>query len=211
MRSARLKLLVALPVLLGSLVALQSALIGSSPRSDTSIDREIGRALAQETLRLFRPGSKVTIVMRDTSAFRQPAADAVSSALESGLRQGGVPAATHILLAVDPLRPPQVPPGDFFELLRHGAAGDVIVSLLGPPLLSEEQRTDLGVVKPSVVAFCPGAMGEYINLPLLAEAGLLQGGVIARPAPHRRSAPTPSGESFDSLYTRGLPRAAGKP
>ena len=211
MRSARLKVLISLPVLLGSLFAIQSAVIGPSPRTDTGIDREVGRSLAQEALRLLGPGGRVTILMRDTSAYRQPASDTVAAALERELHKGGAIIAARQLLAVDPLRPPQVPPGDFFELLRHGATGDVIISLLGPPSVSEEQRVALGTIKPKVVAFCPGGMGNYISLPLLAEAGLLHGGVMARPVtrtePGGRAAP----ETFESLYVRGLSGAAGKP
>jgi hypothetical protein len=101
---------------------------------------------------------------------------------------------------LDPQRPLQVPPGDFVELLRKAGTSDVIVSLLGPPFLSEEQRASVGVVKPRVVAFWPGTLEEYANLRPLFEQRLLSSAVIHRPEGLGLGSKTPPAEKFEVLY-----------
>ena len=113
-------------------------------------------------------------------------------------------------LQVDPLRPLQVPAGDLHELLRRGAVGDVIVSFMGAPLLSDEQRASLGGVKPKVVAFCPGGIFGIQELKALAGQGLLHAAVVSRPAKAGASSATgPGREPFDALYERLDPAALG--
>jgi hypothetical protein len=79
----------------------------------------------------------------------------------------------------------------------------VVVSFLGPALLSEEQQAALGSgPHGSVVAFCPGAIPAVMDLRRIAGMGLLHGAVLARtPVP---TTAKPSGErpAFDTLYRR---------
>jgi hypothetical protein len=105
------------------------------------------------------------------------------------------------LIQVDPLRPVAVPPGDFFELIRRSSAEHVLVSLLGPPLLTEEQRNRLGRVKPKIVAFCSGSVAENIHLRQLFDAGLLHAAIVNKPPSataigNHQSVP----DTFDQLY-----------
>ena len=156
---------------------------------------------------------------RDTGTFPQPALDLALGSFTQAIRKSGGSAPAVQALQVDPLRPVQVPPGDFHELIRRGAAGDVIVSLMGPPWLSEEQRASLGGIKPQIVAFCPESPPDHDNLRLLAEQKLLHAAVISRPL--KRNAPKPANfgrEPFDDLYLRvgaadlaKPPTAAGQP
>ncbi len=185
-------------VLVAALVTLAGSWVVWPPRVDTQIHQEIGRALAAEALKLRGPQGQVTLILRDTSSFPQPAANVARASLEQELKRAGAPIRAVHLLQEDPLRPPQVPPGDFFELLRRGAPGDVIVSLMGPPLLNEEQRALLGIPKPKVVAFLPGVLPEQLNLRWLAEQGLLHAAVLGRP----RSQGVAGRESFADLYVR---------
>lgn len=210
MSKSRARLVVSAVVLGGSLAAIGLDLKGLPPPGPGAVEREVGHALAREAQRLLGPSGHVVVVARDPAAYRAPADAAVLDALESGLGRAGAAVSQRQFYAVDPLRPPQVPPGDFFEVLRRAGAGDVVVSLLGPPLLTDDQRVALGVPQAKVVAFCPGAMADYVNLPLLAESGLLHGGVFARPAAASAGA-APVPETFDGLYTAGLPKGAGKP
>ncbi|HTH47501.1 MAG TPA: hypothetical protein VMB21_08330, partial [Candidatus Limnocylindria bacterium] len=55
-------------------------------------------------------------------------------------------------------------------------------------------------VRPKVVAFCPGNLPGYINLPLLAERHLLHAAVLSRTLPAKAGPPV--AETFDSLYVR---------
>ena len=191
---------VSVAAIAGSLLALFLNFGAYPPGTDATVPREVGRALAEAATRLLPPGGRITVLARDTSAFRQPAAGATLDALLGEIRKAGATLASVEILQVDPLRPLQVSPDDFFQLLRRAKAGDVIVSLMGPPLLSDEQRQALGEIKPQIVAFCPGNLPNYIDLRLLAERHLLHAAVLARPLPSK--AAPPLAETFDNLYVR---------
>src|SRR5687768_16652354 len=104
--------LLALPLLLW---------FGSAP-VDKTIHVEMGRKLAAECRQLLGPGGKVTIIARDVEAFQQPAMTTLVSTLES---EFGESIRSVEAIQVDPIRPCEVPPGDFYELLRRLPAGDV--------------------------------------------------------------------------------------
>ncbi len=205
-------------VLLVSLGALFVFWGGMPPRVDTRVHEEIGRALAQEALQLLKPGGKIAVVTRDTDAFKQPAADISLQSFAREVGRAGASLAAVQKLQDDPLRPVQVPGGDFFELIRRGAAGDVIVSFMGPPLLTEEQRSSLGEIKPRIVAFCPGNLPAYINLRLLAEQKLLHAALLSRPQKPGPATAAATQATFNDLYVRAdaaqlvrLPALAGEP
>jgi len=219
MSSSKTTAVLAAMVIVASLGAVFVATSGTAPRLDTRIHEDIGRALAQEALKLLGPSGHLTVVTRDTGTFPQPALDLALGSFTQAIRKSGGSVPAVQALQVDPLRPLQVPPGDFHELIRRGAAGDVIVSLMGPPWLSEEQRGSLGEVKPKIVAFSPGTVPEPAELRLLAEQKLLHAAVISRPLKRNALKPANFGhESFDELYVRvsaadlaKLPAAGGHP
>jgi hypothetical protein len=169
---------------------------------DRRLHSDIGRALAREALRVLPPGGQITVITRDTAAFPQPALDILlRSFLQEIHREADVAVATHAL-QLDPLRPVEVPPGDFYELIRRSNTGRVIVSLLGPPVLTSEQRAALGTVKPKVIAFCSGHLAQALDLDALFRAGLLQAALVARPAPSvPASGPAGEAGAFERLYT----------
>jgi hypothetical protein len=173
-----------------SLLVLSLALFTVPPRVDGKLHADIGHALAAETLKALGPGNKVTIITRDTDAFPQPALDRLLAALERDLRRAGkeIRSVEHIQL--DSIRPVEVPSGDFYELLRRLPAGDVVVSLLGPPLLLPEHQEKLGRPKARVIALCIGRLGGKVEE--FFQAGLLQAAVVNKP--------TPVGRSFNQLY-----------
>ena len=171
------------------------------PRIDRKLHAAIGKALAHEALSLLRPGGRIKVITRDTEAFPQPAIDILMESFKREVRRAGGTTVATQSIQTDPLRRVEMPAGDFFELLRRSSAEQVIVSLLGPPLLTEEQRNKLGSVKPKIVAFCSGGLAEDIDLRQLFNAGLLHAGVVSR----RVSAPTgdkaPKAlHTFDQLY-----------
>jgi hypothetical protein len=175
---------------------------GFGPPIDRKLHSEIGRALAKEALSLLRPGGQIVVITRDTEAFRQPALDILLKSFNKEIRRAGDIAVATQSIQLDPLRPVEVPPGDFYELIRRSSAERVIVSLLGPPALTGEQRTALGRVKPKVIAFCSGNLAETLDLRELFNAGLLQVALINRPAsPVTGDAAPNSSSAFDRLYT----------
>jgi hypothetical protein len=177
------------------------------PSDDTVLAEEVGRAVAAETLSLVGGQGRVVVFARDTSEFAQPAADAALGAFRRSLADAGREVAATRLIAEDPLRPLRVPEGDVFDVLRKSKTGDVLVSFLGPALLSEEQRAALGSSPhASVVAFCPGAIPAVMDLRRLSEMGLLHGAVVAR----TRVAATPTAPSGKAAFETQYRRADGK-
>jgi len=156
---------------------------GFGPGINPKPHEAAGYVLAQQALSLLKPGGQITVIARDTSAFKNPASDILLKNLRKTIQQGGGSISSVQLLQVDPLRPVEVPGGDFFELIRKTPKGGVIVSLMGPPLLSETQRKQLGEINPAIVAFCSGSLSEQVDLRTLFDEGLLHAAVVSRRTP----------------------------
>ena len=104
--------------------------------------------MAQQTLRHLKPGGQVILITRDTTTFENPATDVQLASFRKTLRKARVTVGLIQSLQVDPLRPMEVPSGDFQELIRKAPKGSVIVSFMGPPpLLSSAQRQHLEETK----------------------------------------------------------------
>jgi hypothetical protein len=205
MNRARVISAVSVLVMLASLGAIWRALHDAPPSTPAALPAEIGRVLATEAGKRLGPGGRILLIARDTEAFAQPSFDALNASVQQALKQAGTPPALIRAIQLDPLRPLQVPPGDFVELLRKAGTADVIVSLLGPPFLSDEQRAAVGIVKPQVVAFWPGTLAEYGNLRPLFEQHLLSAAILHRPeglglAGKGGAAMAGSARRFDTLY-----------
>jgi hypothetical protein len=140
----------------------------------------------------LKPGGQITVIGRDTSSFKNPASDILLRSFRKCIQQGHGSIGSVQLLQVDPLRPVEVPAGDFFELIRKTPKGSVIVSLMGPPLLSETQRKQLPEINPAIVAFCSGNLSEQVDLRTLFDEGLLQAAVLSRRNP--ATSPRPPGD-----------------
>jgi len=156
------------------------SLSGLPPYFDPTVHKEIGRAMARETLGLCKAGGSIIVIKRDTAAYPQPASDAQFKAFRKEIERGKIPIASIQNIQLDPLRLAEVPPGDFLNLIRKASAGSVIVSFLGPPLLSEEQRKTLKEVKPKIVAFCSGNLPERVNIAELFSQNLLHAAVVSK-------------------------------
>ena len=166
----------------GALLSLFFNLGSGSPRFNPLPHEATGQVLADETARLASGGGRITLVTLDTAVFKSPATEAVLKGFFHALKKKGIaPAATNAI-RLDPNRPPRVPPGDFLEILRKQGDRDVVISLLGPPLLSAEQKNRLGDKRPRVVAFCPGPMPRQVNLRELFEQQFLHMAIVSRPA-----------------------------
>lgn len=167
-----------------------------APRVDRTLHAAIGQALAKEAVGLSGPGGQIKVITRDTEAFPQPAIDILMESFTREVRRAGATIVSTQAIQTDPLRRVEMPSGDFFEVLRRSAAEQVIVSLLGPPLLTEDQRHKLGRVKPKVVVFWSGEAAEDLDLRPLFDAGLLHAAVVSR-----RVSPVAGGKLHKTSYT----------
>src|SRR5579859_5757809 len=180
---------------IAALVALGSILTlgfyasgGFRPHLDPVPPHAVGRVLAAQTLSLLKPGGSLTVITRDTATFQNPASDILLDSLRNALTKAGVKIDSLQTLQIDPLRPVAVPPGDFFQWIKNATKGSVIVSLMGPPLLTDAQLAQLGEVKPAIVAFCSGPVRDQVDLRSLFSRGLLQAAVV-----NKREAASKSG------------------
>jgi hypothetical protein len=127
--------------------------------------------------------------------------DILLASFQQEIRRGGDFNVATQTLQLDPLRPVEVPPGDFYELIRRSTAERIIVSFLGPPVLTQEQRGALGRVKPKIISFCSGNLAETLDLSELFSAGLLHVAVVNRPPlPATGDTRPNSFSTFDRLY-----------
>jgi hypothetical protein len=188
-------------VILGALTGAGVASGHWPPRPDSGLHKAIGLRLARQALDLCGATGQILVITRDTEAFPQPALELLLSSFQREVkRASGKPAALR-RLQVDPLRPLEIPAGDFLELLRRGQAGQVLVSLLGPPLLSEEQWSQARPIKPKIVAFCPGSFVETMDLGRLFDSGFLHAAVVSRPVVAETTVNTGhSPRTLDQLY-----------
>ena len=172
---------VAALVIAGSVLTLWFCITGGpGPRIDPAPHKAAGRVLARQTLSLLKPGGLVTVITRDTLDFQNPATDILFASFRKELTKGGAKVDSVQQVQVDPLRPVAVPSGDFCQLIKKTAKGSVIVSLMGPPVLTDAQTAQLGQVNPAIVAFCPGSVRDQVDLRSLFAQGLLQAAVVSK-------------------------------
>ena len=160
-----------------------------------------GRMLAEEAVRLLGKDGQIHVITRDTGDFSQPAVDVLFASFQKTLRQAHATVGKIRSLEVDPLRLIEVPSSDFFELIHRAQAGDVVVSMMGPPLFSEQQRAQLGRIKPKIVAFCSGGMPAQIDLRRVFEQGILDAAVVTRHSGQKAGRDAHSGSGSQPFQT----------
>lgn len=201
MRNQALRRLI--PAVLGAaaLLLFWGGLAGPGARRDDAQYSAAGTAMAQAAIGALGPGGKIWLLARDTASFPQPAADIQLTAFERKVREAGVEVAGRRLIQMDPLRPMHTPVGDFLEYARKGRTGDVVVSLVGAPELSDEQLESLGASKAVAVLFCPGLISYPGGLRGMFEQRTLRAAILSRPLStngivHGRA----GAETFEDLY-----------
>ena len=165
---------------------------GIEPRPHVAI----GEALAAQTAKAIGPGGRVTLIAPDVVAFKHPGAEIQLMAFHRALRQAKLTVAATNWIKLNPLYLRRVPPGDFADILRKQSDADVIVSLLGPPLLAAEHKARIGEKHPRVVAVCAGDLPLYFNLKPLFADNLLHAAIISRRSP----GPAPQSENLSQWF-----------
>ena len=178
--------LVSLAVILAAAGGLYRLNHDTPPPFEAHPHAATGAVMAELALGLLPSGGRLTVIKRDTKAFENPAAAAQFTAFQQAITHAGVTIAAVQEIHVDPLRPVAVAPGDFFEMLRKAPEGSLIVSFMGPPILSDDQRAKLGPPRTKVVAFCAASSPTPAELRTIFDQQLLAAAVISRhdaPAP----------------------------
>ena len=196
-------------VTLGAWASIYLSVWGLPPRLDARPHEALGGVVAEEALKLRAPGGKIVLICRDTTRFKSPAGVAEIRSFQSALKAAGAGIATTNLIRLDPLRLSSVPPGDFFQLLQRLTDSDVVVSFLGPPVLTPDQLAKLGEKKPKVLAVCTGSTPGRANLKRLFDDKVLHAAVVSRRSVGA-GPPTPDTVRnwFDHLFTLITPTSS---
>jgi hypothetical protein len=168
------------------------------PRADVEVAEEIGRTMAREALAVLPKDGRVVVIARDLNAYEQPAMEISLEEFESEIEKAGASVVMRPI-ELDPLRPVEVPPGDFYEAIRRAKTNDVIVSFLGPPVLAPEQHEKLPALKPKIIALCTGSLAAQTDLAALSRLGLLHAGIVNR-AKSKEPKKIGATLSFEQLY-----------
>jgi hypothetical protein len=172
--------IIAVLTTLAAVAVIWLALHELPPRFDRRPHEALGWGIARQALSLLKPGAGLILITRDAQAYPQPAVDVQLASFTKAARDAHATIVAIKRLQLDPLRPAEVPPGDFFELIRRAPAGCVIVSLMGPPNLTAEQFEQLKDVKPKIVAFFPGTPPSSSDLDRWFKSRLLHVAIANR-------------------------------
>lgn len=171
------------------------------PGIDARLHKAVGETLAAEAIKLADPAARLFVLTRDTVEFQVPATVAQLDGLQQTLKAAGRPAATVRVFKADPLRVVEVPPGDFFDLLKQAKETDVFISLLGPPNLADAQVAKLGPNKrPKVIALCTGPVPRRVDLKKAFTQQLLHAAVVQRPGAPAKVGPGDARAAFAQLF-----------
>jgi hypothetical protein len=200
-RTEKVKTFAGIGLILGGMFILYFSLRVPPPMFDARPQEALGQVLAEEAAKMLGSVGRVTLITLDPSAFNNPAIQFQVSGFERAAKQLKMAIAATNFIKLDPLRLMRVPAGDFLEIMRKLPEGDVVVSLLGPPLLNSAQMARLGEKRPRILAVCSGPMPQQVNLPQLFDQDLLHLAVISRVVPlPSGAAPENPREMFNQRY-----------
>ncbi len=186
MRVRQIKLALALVMALSAGMALFVQFYHPTPHIEPGPHRGIGEALAGRVLQLAPSGARIALIAPDTSAGKFPGAAVQLPAFHEALARAGRSVTFTNVVKLDPNRIVRAPPGDFADILRKLNDADVVVSLLGPPLLSPEQKARVGEKRPRVIAVCTGDMPRQVPWKALFSEGLLHAAIVSHRNPAAR-------------------------
>jgi hypothetical protein len=201
MQMQKVKAGVSLVTIIASLGFLLFRFFGPAPGIDARSHVGIGNVLAEQASKALGKGGHITLIAPDTTVFRWPGPEVQLKAFHRALRKANLAVSFTNLVKLDPGRLVHVNPEDFINVLRKQSDADVVVSLLGPPTPTAEQRGKLNSKHGRVIAVCAGDMPKQINLSALFDDGLLNAAIVSRPAPTIGSPETSDPKLwFDHFY-----------
>lgn len=180
MASNRVKSSVALVVILAAAAGLVLTLVPFPPGPNTALHEMLGRETAQEAVKLAS-GGKIVLIAPDTGTFPNKAFETQVKAFQRAVKASGGHLVLTNLVKLDRLRLVRAPPASFSDGFRKISEADVVVSFLGPPLFTPEQRAKLPAKLPRVLAVCSGDTARQVPMKALFESGLLHEAIISRP------------------------------
>jgi len=201
----RVKNVVATAVTLTSILVLYGSLHGFGPAAHTGAHAAMGQVLGQEALKLRGSGGRILVLARDTAVDRNVCSDAQWKSFKRTIKHSGASISSATFVRLNPIRLIAAPTGDFFTLIKKSSENDVIVSFIGPPVLSDEQVAQLGEQRPRIVAVCSGWTPRQVNLRRIFEQHLLSSAIISRQDSTRSTAASSEfKDSFGLVTTANL-------
>ena len=207
MSHSKVKTIAATLTILGASVIIYLSRNPFAPGIESAPHEALGQVVAEEAVKLLGSGGRITLFVRDTATFPNPASDAQLKAFQQTLKKSGQKVTATQVFKINPIGLMTVPPGDFLEVIKKNNPADVIVSFLGPPALTDEQFAKLGEKRPKIVAVCSGEMPRRINLKQVFEEKLLHVAILNQKIPPSASTPpatTPRGV-FEQWYWLATP------
>ena len=181
MQIQKVKTGVSLAIIIASLGFLAFRFFGPPPKIDPRPHIGIGNVLAQHAVKSLGGGGRIVLIAPDTETFRWPGAEVQLKAFHRAIRKANLTVSATNSIKLDPGRLMRVNAEDFFNLLRKYSEADVIVSLLGPPAVTAEQKAKIPAKRPRVIAVCTGEIPRQVNLPVLLEESIVSTAIVSRP------------------------------
>ncbi len=176
----RIKIVTSLLLMLVAVTLLASRYYFPTPKIEARPHAGIGQALA-ERVGQFGGKGRIVLIVPDTSEGKFPGAALQLEAFHAALRRANLTVAFTNMVKIDPNRVLRAPPGDFADLLKKFTDADVVVSLLGPPVLNGDQKARVGERHPKIIAVCTGDMPRQVNLKTIFAEQFLHAAIISRP------------------------------
>jgi len=172
----RLVQFIAILVIALSLISITHTVCGRSPKRDYRASESLGRLLAEQTSKLLNNKGNV-VVLAGAQGSQRVQLNSLKQALQekSGMSVVAVIEPTTRDIGLSAVRG-QVPWKIFQEAITKYPDVSTIVSLLGPPQLSQADYENVSNHLPNLVVFAPMGMG----IKELLEDGIVQIAVVPR-------------------------------
>src|SRR5438552_10773346 len=206
MSTNQLRITVALVAIVVSAAFLYVWFTPFGPSSDAGPHKALGTVMAEEALKLRGGSGKIIVLTRDTRTYKNPAADVQLESFRHEVKKGGSTIASDRWVRFAPIRLASVPPGDFQDLITRNTPDDVIVSFLGPPVLTDAQLAKVGHKPPKILALCSGWMPRQVDLRSIFQQQALDVAVISREHPMRSGGGKGAREQFDEWFAIVTPQ-----
>jgi hypothetical protein len=183
MHKQKLKTWLSLAVIVGAALLFYLRAFERGPVFELRPHLALGEALGDLAVKSASNGGRITLIAPDTSGTKWPAADAQMKGFFRALRRANLHVSATNLIKLDPIRLVRVPSQEFVKLIRKQTEADLVVSMLGPPTPTPEERAQIPARHARVIALCTGELPRQVNLRALFEGQLLEAAIIHKPAP----------------------------